>query len=527
MDLPIVLSQPGLHQLCEEFFAVVQDSLERLDYSRALDLAGQWLLRLDQGPADERLPEQKALIRLWRVDQLVQLQRWDQATQELDTLLCRRGGWSHPGLLARALIFDAQLRGEYGEQDQALACLEQARTLEGFERHEQAWQLEKARWLTRAGDLESALQTLPEEGSDEVAIERGRVLFRLHRFAEAEDVWLSLTEQAAGLSRFQAEAWRLLGLLHQELSEPQPALDYLKRALKAFWQLQIWIGVAKCYEGLGQTCAAMGKSSEAFHFTDKAERLCRRLGAESELAVVYGRLGNLCMKLGDFPRAIRFHQLDVDLCSRFGNFRALSFALSNLALSHRAQGDHQQAQDLLTQALDRFLQLGERVPLLKVRVERARTSLERNLLSEAAQDLQAAALMLQPRGNPSEQAQIHVLLCRLERLQGRLNEAWQHLKVVQRCLGDGNKDASVRSQALREQGYLLRVSGQLEQAAAAFSAATRFARKGEQQRLWAECLEQLDRLDELAAAEVVLEGLQRNFTESQELLLNPPQTVSE
>ncbi len=527
MDLPIVLTQPQLRQVCSEFWAVIQDSLERLDYSRALDLAAHWLLRLDQGLDDEQMAEQKALIRLWRVHQMVQLQRWDQATEELDTLLCRRGRWSHPGLLARALIFDAQLKGEYGEQDQALSCLEQARQMEGIQLHEQAWRLEKARWLTRAGDLEGALEVLPQTPCDEVDIERGKVLFRLQRFAEAEDVWLSLVEGSIGLNRFQAEAWRLLGLLHQELNEPHPALDYLKRALKGFWQLQIWIGVAKCYEGLGQTCAAMGKSSEAFHFTDKAERLCRRLGAESELAVVYGRLGNLCMKLGDFPRAIRFHQLDVDLCSRFGNYRALSFALSNLALSHRAQGDHQQAHDLLSQALDRFLQLGERVPLLKVRIERGRTLLERNLLTEAAQDLQAAALMLQPKGNPSEQAQIHVLLCRLERLQGQFDGAWQHLTQVQQALGDGNKDASIRSQALREQGYLLRASGQLEQAAAAFSAATRFARKGEQGTLWEECLEQLNRLDELAAAEVVLEGLQRNFTESQELLLTPPRSTPE
>ena len=67
MDLTIVLRHPELRQLCSEFEAVIEDSLERLDYSRALDLAGQWLLRLDGGADDEQLAEQKALIRLWRV----------------------------------------------------------------------------------------------------------------------------------------------------------------------------------------------------------------------------------------------------------------------------------------------------------------------------------------------------------------------------------------------------------------------------------------------------------------------------
>ena len=491
------------------------------DYGRALELGSEWLGRLDADCADPHLPDQKGAIRLWRAELLVQLQRWDQASEELDGLLCRSSSISQKLLLARGFILLAQIHGVYGEQEQAQQALELSRSLDPEGRYTVEWQLEKARLLIRSGDLEAALELLPLHGSDERDIERGRLMLRLHRFQEAEEAWLNVTERSARPDRFQAEAWRLLGLLHHKKGEAPAALDCLEKALRSFWHLQMWIGVAKSYEGLGQVCSDLGKPIEALRFTHKAERLGRRLGAESELAVVYGRLGNLCMKLGDLPRAIHFHQLDVEMCRRFGNYRALAYALFNLGLSYRAQGDHQLASELLSESLDRFLQLGERGPMLKVRMERGRTLIERNLLDEAAQDLEAAGWMLGQGNAQVDSAQIFVLMARLERLRGNCDGAEQNLKFANETLGHFPDADGVRCEALRETGYLYLGRGELETAAQAFAAAISFARKGEQQVIWQECLEQLDRLDELGGTEAILEGLHRSHRESGELTRNP------
>lgn len=515
--VPIYLTQPELVELCGHFLHVIEDSLQGYDYGRALELGREWLNSLDCGLEDAKLPDQKGAIRLWRAELLVQLQRWDQASEELDGLLCRRSGLSEKHLLARGLILLAQIHGMYGEQEQAQQALQQSQFWDSQGLFEVQWQLEKARLLIRSGELEAALELLPLGGHDERDIERGRVLFRLQRFREAEEAWLSVAEsERSPADRFQAEAWRLLGLLHQEMGQAPAALEYLEKALRTFWALQMWIGVAKSYEGLGQVCSDLGRPTEALHFTHKAERLSRRLGAESELAVVYGRLGNLCMKLGDLPRAIRFHQLDVDMCRRFGNYRALAYALSSLGLSYRAQGDNQQACELLSESLDRFLQLAERGPILRVRIERGRTLIERNLLAEAGLDLQAAGWMLGQGTSMADSAQIYVLTARLERLRGNPDLAEQSLKFAHDVLGQVPKDAAIRCEALREKGYLCLGRGDLEGAAGAFASATAYARKGEQHTIWLECLEQLDRLDELQGAEAVLEGLHRGNRDSGE-----------
>lgn len=524
--LAIYVETPELQVLCQDFQSVIQDSLDRFDYGRALDLANKWLEQLQfQPPGPSQitgLADQRASIRLWRAELLVQLQRWDQASEELDGLLCRQAQIQNKSMLVRAYMLAAQIHGMYGEQEQAMAALDQSARLDSSGQGESLRQLERARLLVRSGDLEGALQLLSGTLSDEHGIERGRILFRLHRYAEAEDAWLAVAEKERNqVDRFQAEAWRLLGLLHQELGEPQPALEYLERALRSFWLLEMWIGVAKSYEGLGQVCADLGKLAEALHFTDKAERLSRRMGAESELAVVYGRLGNLCMKLGDYSRAIRFHQLDVELCHRFGNFRALAYALFSLALSYRAQGDHQLAYELFSQSLDRFLQLGERGPVLRLRIERGRTLIERNLLEEADQDLQAAGWMLGPATAPTEAAQIYVLSARLERLRSCPSVAREKLAAAFEALENDTKDSSVRCEAWREHAYLALMGGELEAATQGFAIATTLARKAEQQSIWQECLEQLDRLDELSGSEIVLESLHRGNRESTELILNP------
>lgn len=517
----IYLTQPPAVELCRHFLETIEDSLARFDYGRALELGGAWLDRLEvEAHNDPNLADQKAAIRLWRSELLVQLQRWDQASQELDGLLCRRSTIKLKPLLVRALILSAQIHGMYGEQEQAQQALLLSQQWDPEGNHAQAWQLEKARLLVRAGELREALKTLPAQGDDESDIERGRVLFRLTRFREAEEAWLKVADRPRQRpDRCQAEACRLLGLLHQEQGEPQRALEYLEQALRAYWHLQMWIGVAKSYEGLGQICSDLGKITEALHFTYKAERLSRRLGAESELAVVYGRLGNLCMKLGDYPRAIRFHQLDVEMCRRFGNYRALAYALSSLGLSYRAQGDNQRACELFSESLERFLQLGERNPVLRCRIERSRTLIERNLLEEAGLDLQAAGWMLGQGTGPADSAQIYILTARLERLRGKLHESNRNLVLALEVLNEVPKDASLRCEALRERGYLCLARGELDAAAHSFASAAAFARKGEQQSIWLECLEQLDRLDELQGAEAVLEGLQRGNRDSGEIPL--------
>lgn len=481
-----------------QFQQVIEDSLERSDWERALELSAEWLAHAHTSA------EQNCTLRLWRAELMSQLGRWDQVGLELDRLLCRRSLASDCGVLIPALILSAGAAAHYGETSAARESLDAAESL-GLGGWLGRWRLEQARWLARTRELDAALELLTREDSDEHHIERGRLLFRAGRLDEAEAALRPIAERAE-TARTVAEARRLLGLLLLERGELRAALAQLSEALQAFQSLALWVGVAKTLSSLGQACSELGELPEALYFTSRAERVTRRLGAEAELAVVYGRLGALCVRLKDLARATRFHELDVELCHRLGNPRALAYAQMHLALSQRAQGNLGQACALLEEAAERFALLGEHHALQRSRVELGRTLIERNLLREAGAQLNLAG-ELATRGQRRPDPELPLLQARLLRLSRQLSAAEKALVPVFQGLEEAPQRHPLRAEAWREQGYLCLLQGRPEEAAGAFSSALRAARRTDS--LWAECLDQLDRLNDLHAARIILSDLCR------------------
>ena len=357
-----------------------------------------------------RQPELKVKVALERAKLSYLTGKWDDCLSLLDKVEL------HDHLLQpedRAYFFitSARLHYCYGDLNQSLAFLEMALG-EAEETGPAGIEtcLEMASLFNRIGEqergddfLQRAEQLLQENPvprlASRLAFERGLVYLRTEGITEAREFFeesLTLLKSIKP-SVSRGEGLRFLGILEAMDSRPLEALEYQKSALDCFQALPYPFGAAKAFNSLGQTCMQLGRFEEAQLFLQKAEEICRELGAEAERAMILGKLGAVFSKKGDFEKAITYQKQDLDLSSRFGNYRALAFSLRNLGLSYKAKGDLAKAVKYLRDSRDRFSELEDYAYLVKADLDLVSALLEHDRITEAFGFLQDAQEHLERR----------------------------------------------------------------------------------------------------------------------------------
>lgn len=337
--------------------------------------------------------------------------RWDECLQVLDQLEAHESSLE-PDDRAFLYLLNARLQQGFGDLNQALSLLEialqEAELGEGYRLVET--QLEMGALFHRIGELErgneflrqaeAALRSTPDPRlSSRLFFEKGLVAVRDELWEEAETGFESALASLgeSNPSIFRGEGLRFLGILAGLNGKPLQALKLQREALQVFFALPYPMGIAKAYNSLGQTCLSLARYEEAQFFLQKSMELCRKVGAEAELANVLGKLGLVFAKNGDFDLAISYQLQDLELCSRFGNFRALAFSLRNLGQSYLAKGDLVNAVSYLRDSRDRFAELEDAANLIKADLELVAALLEHNRLMEAFGFLEDALNLLEQR----------------------------------------------------------------------------------------------------------------------------------
>lgn len=394
-------------------------------------------------------PEQRAVVSLELARFQLARGEWERCLTSLDQV----GADAHlldPADRALYSLVSARLHAGYGDLNQSMTFLEMA-----LAEAEEAGGpilietlIELGGLFHRLGErergsefLERAEAMLAESPEPELSaalwVQKGLLAFRGGRPGEAEECYkrafglLPVPEQP---SVARGEIRRYLGVLAATDSRPEDALNYLREALEDFRRVRHPLGSAKAYNSLGQTCLRLGRYAEARYFLEKAEALCRELGAEAERASILGKLGRVYSETGQFQKAIEFQQQDLELTTRFGNYRALAHALRNLGLSHRAQGEFEKAAGYLLDSRDRFAELGDQMPLVRANLDLVTTLVELEKWEEARANLDDALGILEKRFEASpELPWAHLLAGILAVQQGDRAAAetalWQALEL--------------------------------------------------------------------------------------------------
>src|SRR5690606_29213479 len=98
----------------------------------------------------------------------------------------------------------------------------------------------------------------------------------------------------------------------------------------------------------------------------KAESICRRLGANSELATLYGKLGQVYMIREDYETAVKYFRRDLDISSRNGNYYALGYSYRNLGRSLIQVGITEEAITNLKESIGLFQYVEDHLNLGRV-----------------------------------------------------------------------------------------------------------------------------------------------------------------
>lgn len=510
-----------------DLLGLAADHASRRDYERALDLYGRALELLNGLVPEPAVFDQKAALRNTRAEILMTIGQWQRALEDLDRILGHGGDLTDAALLVRARTTQAQIHGFYGEYGDALATLETAmRIAESLPAG-----LEEARVRARLGTLYArigehrkgeaclrrVLELLPEPRERDGAVLRATALTQLGLAAfrerkgelarERYQESLDILERWDPESEVEAETWRYLGVLWSVRGRFGEALRHHRRALQLYLRLRMPLGQAKAFNSIGQTCLEISRLDQALYFMRRAEDLCLELGADAELAAVYGKLGSIYLQLEDYRRAVELHRKDVELCRRFGNYRALAFAMRNLGLSQRANGELDEAEAHLQQALLRFHELHDPAFVMRVHLDLAEVSLDQGNLPDAEGSLDRARAMQEEDTPDPDRARLWLLTGTLNRLRQRRDDAQEAYLEALRILAEVGSSGAM-AQARFELAQLHEEARDPEQAVYHLRECMVMARALGMTHLVRKAVRMLERIDELELVTLLIEQLE-------------------
>lgn len=390
------------------YLKLLRTELSRLEKRGGFVMSEKLLRSLE---ASFTKPEFKIVLFLERARLAYLVGRWDICLPILDKIEPQEA-LLEPDDRAYFYILNGLLHQGYGDLNQALTFLEialdAAQEGNGLRAAEAA--LEMASLFNRIGEQERGRDFMEQVSEQlektpdsrlraQLALENGLVALREENLVGAEENFRACLEglEDKSPSILRGEGLRYLGIVACLDSRPQEALRPQRECLKCFLALPYALGTGKAYSSLGQTCLQLGRYPEARFFLEKAVEVCRRLGAEAEMAKFLGKLGLVYSKLGEYQKAIEYQKQDLDISSRFGNYRALAFSLRNLGLSHKDQGDLEQAVKYLRDSRDRFAELEDEAYQVKADLDLAAALLAHDRVMEAFGYLEDASRLLENR----------------------------------------------------------------------------------------------------------------------------------
>ena len=239
---------------------------------------------------------------------------------------------------------------------------------------------------------------------------------------------------------------------------------------------------------------------EATPLAEEALSLAERLQDADELGEYYALLGWLMRLRGETNEAIRLHELSLEQARAAGNQWGIAIGLGNLSDFRLDLGDWEGAEQLIHEAMDIIIVLGDKRQLAEAQFRLARISRMRGDIAAAQASLERSLVTFQEIGDEVGSASSWHALGQLSILredqQGALQALAQGLRMLQRagvlssvaaCLDDLGRIAVERgdmNQAARFLGSadglftttgVVRPDGELQNAYDACSAATRAA----------------------------------------------------
>lgn len=490
-----------------------EELLRKLDYSAALRHFDR-VLKTAQKLTGEGREFKIARARNRYAKSCQVVGRWDRAQREYRRVVESELEGEERSAVAEALLGLGVTMSRRGERDEAKDHFEEAREVAeelGLEAKIAEALCHLAASAGRTGELEDARTLLerareyvPEnpqdEGEREMAAlfnsQYGLYYFRTGNNASAFEYFERALEVLGGQPSLEAAACRrYLGVMCSLKGKHRQTLEHHLEGLRIYKMAGCRYGQAKVYDSIGRTFLAINRMEEAIFSFKKAESICRRLGANSELATLYGKLGQVYMIREDYETAVKYFRRDLDISSRNGNYYALGYSYRNLGRSLIQVGITEEAITNLKESIGLFQYVEDHLNLGRVYMDLTQAYVKAERSQEAREMAVKAEAIFEEQQMDREIAFLKCLkgvICRLtrdnEQAEKLLRESIEELPE--------KGPAGWRAEAHYELGILYRQQKRYAEAVSAFRDALDIARAAGLSRHTGRYLRDIESLDE-------------------------------
>ncbi len=162
------------------------------------------------------------------------------------------------------------------------------------------------------------------------------------------------------LVKLQADATRILGVLHFRRGDYPQALEFLNEALQLSEKENDKGGLSKTLGNIGVVYRKMSNYPQALEFFTKALSLDEELGNKSGMIIHLGNIGLVHRDLSDFNSALQAFLKALSLSEELGNKLGIARQLGNIGGVHSDLSDYPKALEYLGQALSLSEEIGRK-----------------------------------------------------------------------------------------------------------------------------------------------------------------------
>ncbi len=292
-------------------------------------------------------------------------------------------------------------------------------------------ELNRARSLGAAGDLDGALTTLRELGKRDAGdprtwFELGKLSILQGNARVAVDDYLVRALVAYKRSRNlygEAETVNALGVGYGRLGQTTDAIEQYRKAIELRRKLGNRRGVATSLRNLANGLSLTGDFAAADAALQEARALNVALGDREGHAAIDNEIGLLAEERGDFPGALESFRAALQAWQQAGDAHGAAQALNNIGFAHYQLGNYGDAQVYWQQASEAYGRLGERTGRVRTMQNLGLLAMARGRWNEA-RGLLGQSLALSEQQQMLEEAAVSRRnLAELELWQGHLQAA--------------------------------------------------------------------------------------------------------
>jgi len=290
----------------------------------------------------------------------------------------------------------------------------------------------------------------------ELRFQEARIALSEGRGDEADATFVAVAKQSKllKLPRLEAKAEEARGLVLERRGDPEKALEHYQRAEEILGSdpptalADAVTGKARCFEALGDV-------RYAIHVLESLLATIEQQGIHdpSALVQVHASLLDAYLEAGFHDRAARSADELQRLAAKVDDPLRLAHMHINVAHIYLVQGNIEDAHRSLERAEDHYRQLDLKAEMGYAYLARGYIYNRENDLPNARRELEAALGIFEETGDGKHVTRTLNELARVERLEGRTDEAVSLLERSITLLGDG--DAPILAWAHRELGLTL------------------------------------------------------------------------